>query len=274
MYPEDDIFSKQLREIPAFRALLRSIEARMIMELEFPAPVLDFGCGDGHFGHISLRCFDSIGIDPSKSSLDEADVRKCYRALVQADNQGLPFESGSFNSALCNSVLEHISNVESALSEIRRVLNPGCKLVFTVPSELFRDFLAVKSILQKWRLYRLAEYYEIFFDKISRHTHYHTPAEWKVLLNNTGFSMESCTYYCSKTALQAIELGHYFGLPSLLLRKLTGNWILSKRKKNLRLTDKIFRPHYEEKLPAHGAYMIIVAKHTGNKSNSVFNDPS
>ena len=270
MYPEDDILYRQLKEIPAFRALLRSVEARMFMGLEFPEPVLDFGCGDGYFGEISLSRFDAIGIDPNKSSLDEADIRKCYTALVQADDRGLPFGSGSFNSALCNSVLEHIPNVEGALSEIRRVLNPGCTFVFTVPSDHFRQFLAIKLILQKYRLYRLAGYYEGFFDRVSRHKHYYTPAEWKVLLHNAGFAMETCTYYCSKSALPAIELGHYFGLPSLLARKLTGKWILSKRWINLSLTDKIFRRHYEEKLPKYGAYMMIVARHTGDKVASSF----
>lgn len=270
MYSQDDIFTRHLRVTPAFRALLRSIEVRMMMQFEFPEPVLDFGCGDGHFGCMSLKSGSAIGIDPNKSSLSEASGKQCYRSLVQADDLGLPFSSDTFNSALCNSVLEHIPNVENALFEIRRVLKPDCMLVFSVPSEYFSGYLSVKLLLEKCRLFRLAKYYEKFFDKISRHKHYYTPREWEVLLDNAGFNMESCTYYCSKRALQAIEWGHYFGLPSLLARKLTGNWILSKSWINLWLTDKIFRSHYEEKLPNRGAYMTIVARHTGEKVKSRF----
>ncbi|MDP6586882.1 MAG: hypothetical protein QF535_19655, partial [Anaerolineales bacterium] len=66
MYLQDDIFTRHLRATPAFRALLRSIEARMIMQFEFPEPVLDFGCGDGHFGCMSLKSGAAIGIDPNK----------------------------------------------------------------------------------------------------------------------------------------------------------------------------------------------------------------
>ena len=265
MYSQDDIFAKHLTTLPAFRALLRSIETRMVMEFDFQEPILDFGCGDGHFGCMSLNRDSTIGIDASISSLREADSIQCYRSLVQADDKGLPFDAETFNSALCNSVLEHIPNIASALSELRRVLKPECMLVFTVPSKYFRAFLSIRLVLIKCGLYRLARYYERFFDIISRHYHYYTPAEWKILLDNTGFKMESYTYYCSKRAFWAIEWGHYFGLPSLLAKKLIGKWILSKSRTNLWLTDKMFRIYYEEKLPKQGAYMIIVARHTGDK---------
>ena len=72
MYSQDDIFSRHLRATPAFRAILRSIEVRMMMQLDFPEPVLDFGCGDGYFGYMSLKSGSAIGIDPNKSSLNEA----------------------------------------------------------------------------------------------------------------------------------------------------------------------------------------------------------
>ena len=265
MHSQDDIFTKHLTTLPAFRALLRSIEARMVMEFDFLEPILDFGCGDGHFGHISLVRGSAVGIDASIASLREAETLQCYRSLVQADDKGLPFDTGTFNSALCNSVLEHIPNIESALSELHRVMKPECMLVFTVPSQYFREFLSIRSVLIKCGLYRLARYYERFFDSVSHHHHYYTPVEWKALLDNADFNMESFTYYCSRRALWAIEWGHYFGLPSLLSRKLIGNWILSKSRVNLWLTEKMFRPHYEEKLPKRGAYMIIVARNTGDK---------
>ena len=186
MHSQDDIFAKHLITLPAFRALLRSIEARMVMQFDFQEPILDFGCGDGHFGCMSLNRDSTIGIDASISSLREADSIQCYRSLVQADDKGLPFDAGTFNSALCNSVLEHIPNIESALSELRRVLKPECMLVFTVPSKYFRAFLSIRLVLIKCGLHRLARYYEKFFDIISRHYHYYTPAEWKILLDNAG----------------------------------------------------------------------------------------
>lgn len=45
-----DIFWLHRRELPAFRALIRAIEHRLLADLgPLPEPLLDIGCGDGHF---------------------------------------------------------------------------------------------------------------------------------------------------------------------------------------------------------------------------------
>jgi SAM-dependent methyltransferase len=44
-----------------------------------------------------------------------------------------PFEATSFDSVLCNQVLEHVFDAEGFVEEIRRVLTPGGTLVLTVP---------------------------------------------------------------------------------------------------------------------------------------------
>ena len=40
-------YRQQLRELPAFRALLRAVEARFYDHIPLPDPVLDLGCGSG-----------------------------------------------------------------------------------------------------------------------------------------------------------------------------------------------------------------------------------
>ena len=44
---QDDLLWQHLKTLPAFRALLRAVEARFYQQLDFPGPVLDIGCGDG-----------------------------------------------------------------------------------------------------------------------------------------------------------------------------------------------------------------------------------
>jgi SAM-dependent methyltransferase len=44
-----------------------------------------------------------------------------------------PLPSNSFDSALCNQVLEHVFNPDEFLSEIYRVLKPTGKMLLTVP---------------------------------------------------------------------------------------------------------------------------------------------
>ena len=53
---------------------------------------------------------------------------------VVADlSRELPFVDCSFDHVLCTSVLEHVSQPEQVVSEIRRVLKPGGRLVLYVP---------------------------------------------------------------------------------------------------------------------------------------------
>lgn len=44
-----------------------------------------------------------------------------------------PFPDNSFNSILCNQVLEHVFNPDEFLSEIVRVLAPGGRILLTAP---------------------------------------------------------------------------------------------------------------------------------------------
>ena len=48
----------------------------------------------------------------------------------------LPFNDQTFETIICSEVLEHVSDVESALNEIDRLLKPGGKLLISVPSFL------------------------------------------------------------------------------------------------------------------------------------------
>lgn len=45
----------------------------------------------------------------------------------------LPFAAASFDTVLCTSVLEHVEDVEAAMTEIVRVLAPGGHLLLSVP---------------------------------------------------------------------------------------------------------------------------------------------
>jgi len=60
-------------------------------------------------------------------------------ATVKADICNLPFESNSFDSILCNHVLEHILDDTKAIQELYRVMKPGGMGVFQIPQDLKRD---------------------------------------------------------------------------------------------------------------------------------------
>ncbi len=256
----DDLLWRHLKTLPAFRALLRAVEARYMRHLDIPGPILDLGCGDGHFAGMAFDQALAAGVDPWWGPLTKARRAGIYHLSVQAQGHALPFDDGSFASVISNSVLEHIPDVQPVLHEAARVLRPGGRLVLTTPSHLFSEQLGGAALL---RPLGLDDAYRRFFNRISRHAHTDPPEVWAERLARAGFAVERWQYYFSIEALRALELGHLHGAPSALLNFLTGQWIVAPWRENLRFTEQWLRPYYDEQAPAGGAYLLFVARKAG-----------
>jgi SAM-dependent methyltransferase len=108
------------------RRLARSIAARA---RDIDGRVLDFGCGAqpyrADFSHVG----DYIGVDIAVSGHPHG------RSKVDVFYNGrtLPFPDHSFDSVISFEVFEHVFNLDEMLDEIRRVLKPGHRLLFSIP---------------------------------------------------------------------------------------------------------------------------------------------
>ncbi len=236
----------QISSLPYFRGLLRAVEARFYENITLPSPTLDLGCGDGHFAGLAFDRPLEVGLDPWQGPLLEAEKRAAYLKTVHAPGDKIPFESGFFASAVSNSVLEHIPELDPVLSELARVMKPGAPFVFCVPNHNFLKSLSISNFFDRAGLHALAKGYRRFFDRIARHHHCDDPQVWKARLEKAGFELQDWWHYFSPRALRVLEWGHYFGLPSLVSRKLLGRWILVPARWNLLLTESITRPIYQE----------------------------
>jgi SAM-dependent methyltransferase len=87
---------------------------------------LDVGCREGIYSNkLEKRGFEvtSIDIEPQYDKALKIDVQK-----------PLPFENESFDLVWCSEVIEHLRNPAFSVSEMRRVLKPGGKLIVTTPN--------------------------------------------------------------------------------------------------------------------------------------------
>ena len=240
---------------------MRAQEASFYAQLEFPAPVLDVGCGDGHFATVAFDQPIDVGLDPGKSPLQEAARRGAYRLLVQSEGGKMPFPDGYFASAFSNSVLEHIPDVERVLEETCRVLRPGAPFVFCGPNQRFLENLSIGKFLDNVNLKQLGDAYRSFFNRISRHYHSDAPGVWQERLENAGFTLERWWTYYTPEALHVTEWGHYFGLPALVSKLFTGRWILAPYKWNLAITERLTRRHYQKATASDdGVCTFLVAR--------------
>ncbi|MDO8971430.1 MAG: class I SAM-dependent methyltransferase, partial [Saprospiraceae bacterium] len=168
-----DFYWRQRSGLPAFRALIRAMEAELFHSIvQIKGPVLDLGCGDGHFAEtLSFYRAETnqlkldVGIDLSPASLLEAKSRKMYANLERADATKLPFANEAFETVISNCVVEHIPGVELVFQETFRVLRHGGKFVLSVPTDRLNDALTITRILKGLGLTSLAERYKAWFTR-------------------------------------------------------------------------------------------------------------
>ena len=98
--------------------------------------ILDLGCGNGISARLLNQAgFDVVGTDISSLFLEEAraweNPKLHYRVC---DVMELPFESDSFDVICSNELIEHLPDVETALTEMIRVVCQGGRIILSGPN--------------------------------------------------------------------------------------------------------------------------------------------
>jgi ubiquinone/menaquinone biosynthesis C-methylase UbiE len=105
-----------------------------------PGRTLDWGCGFGQVSHLLREAgVDVVPFDyrPDRTEpgLEPLERYPGLTAHVSPDPVALPFPDDNFASALSCGVLEHVSDPDGSLDELRRVLRPGGTLyVYNLPN--------------------------------------------------------------------------------------------------------------------------------------------
>lgn len=89
--------------------------------------VLDVGCGSRPYESL-FDASEYVGLE-----LDTPENRLTKKADVYYVGKTFPFEPNSFDSVVCNQVLEHVFEPEAFIREIGRVLKTEGQLLLTVP---------------------------------------------------------------------------------------------------------------------------------------------
>ncbi len=123
-------YSRQARRYDETRAASPSVLAPL-REALAGAPgrrLADIGGGTGNYAlALSREGWQPVVVDRSAEMLAHAAAKGL--ATVEADAQSLPFEDASFDAAMMISMLHHVEDRGAALTEARRILRPGGRLV-------------------------------------------------------------------------------------------------------------------------------------------------
>jgi ubiquinone/menaquinone biosynthesis C-methylase UbiE len=137
---------------------------------------LDVGAGTGEFtAALADAGAAAIGVEVAENALARARARHPDRdfRLVSLDGP-LPFEDGSFELVWASEVIEHVTDTARWLSEVRRVLVPGGRLLVTTPSH-GRLRVALGGL-------------ERFSEPLGDHLHLYTKRSLRTLLDEFGFA--------------------------------------------------------------------------------------
>ncbi|EFJ45291.1 hypothetical protein VOLCADRAFT_75878 [Volvox carteri f. nagariensis] len=169
---------------------------------------LDVCCGSGDLAFLLARAVgprgEVTGLDFAAEMLEDAAARQDAQRLeslppkaanvtwVQGDAMSLPFEAASFDAATMGYGLRNVSDIPAALSELHRVLRPGCSaaiLDFNNCTDPFTDavqaFFLERLVVPAARRYGLSAEYEYLRPSIKR---FPTGSELERLARQAGFA--------------------------------------------------------------------------------------
>jgi 2-polyprenyl-3-methyl-5-hydroxy-6-metoxy-1,4-benzoquinol methylase len=135
-----------------------ALNRRNIIELVQDRPyaaMCDLGCDDGQWTSELARCSRSrtiVGVEIGAERAQIAHTRG-IRVVVSDLTRGFPFTDGAFDLVHANQVIEHVSDVDHFLAEVKRVLRVGG--VAVISTENGSSWHNVAAAAMGWQIFSL-----------------------------------------------------------------------------------------------------------------------
>src|SRR5262245_34033727 len=160
---------------------LREINRLVALETigKHRGPVLDVGCGDGFWWTMKHDNREIYGIDISASEIAQAKTR--IHAELSDVSRETPFAGTKFGEVIGNCSLEHVPDIDSALSNLRAAASDDARLLMFVPTPRWAYQGRMQSLLLQIAP-RLAMALSGALNGFFQHWHLYDHKVWRRLL--------------------------------------------------------------------------------------------
>lgn len=187
--------------------------------------VLDAGCGHGEYTIYALKEKARVwAFDFSKEMVSyTAESIKKYELQAEEISIGsvanIPYSDEVFDQVFCLAVLDHlcVEDRKSAISECKRVLKRGGKLVIDVPNRFAVHWRLVFLVMRLFRLYPKGE------------IHFFTPFEITKILEENGFQKTKSlglTFLPPFSGIYTTDLRRITFLPEIIIKLLDNLYLM------------------------------------------------
>ena len=162
-----------------------------LSDQRFEGPVLDVGCNTGDvLAVLRGRGLEVMGVEPNPAAAESAREKGLEVVVAPIEAARLP--EGCFHSAILSQVLEHVHDPLAVLRRVRPSLADGGRVYVVVPN--------TRSL---WRRVFGADWVHWH---VPFHLWHHTPASLSLMLEETGFTVESLrTFTPGEWLLMSLE---------------------------------------------------------------------
>ena len=212
---------------PAALAIRECARLRAVRKIELPEPILDVGCGDGVFARLAYPEKQVWGIDINPTEVRRAQATASYSTLLCGNICEVALPPSFFGSAIANCSLEHVPDVEKAITNMRRSMQRDAPMALIVPAPDWSRQLATAETLRHVGLGRLADAYGDALDRIFAHVHLLDVDGWTRVLERCGLSRVEAIPIVDRATSWAFDVLLYPSAVGWLTKRITGRWVVA-----------------------------------------------
>ncbi len=219
-----DDFEKYFPHAPVALCIKECARLSVLRRYDCPDPILDVGCGDGLFTSIALPGREVWGIDIDAKEGRWAQASKAYSQIILGDVTRTKLPARFFRSCVANCSLEHVPNIDGALTTIQGALAEGGRAYLFVPHRDWASRMTSVRLLHAIGAHSAASSLQDRIDRTFYHRHLYDEQGWRDVAERSGFRVVAIEPVLSTSSTTAFEA---FLAPSVLgfvNKKLTSRW--------------------------------------------------